>query len=360
MNIILKEIPIRDVFSGYQDLGNDGVVGYGGKLDIRPPFQREFVYKDVQRNLVLDTVIRNYPLNIMYWAVREDGDFEVIDGQQRTISICQFLNGNYSINHKYVWNLSSSEVDDILDYMLMVYWCEGTPEEKLEWFKTINIAGAQLTSQELNNAVYSGPWVTSAKRYFSKIGSPAGDVGGDYLTGSAIRQEYLETAIDWISDGQIKDYMARNQLKNDAKELWDHFLDIIKWIKTTFPNYRKEMKGLDWGKIYRTHAGSIWNPVKLEAEIYQLMIDEDVTSKKGIFEYVLSGNTRLLSIRAFSEKQKREAYERQKGICPVCNKEFKIEEMEGDHITPWHLGGQTISDNCQMLCKSDNRTKGGI
>jgi hypothetical protein len=242
----------------------------------------------------------------------------------------------------------------------MVYWCEGTPEEKLEWFRTINIAGAQLTEQELNNAVYSGPWVTSAKRYFSKVGCPAVDVGGSYLVGSSIRQEYLETAIDWISSGNIKDYMALNQFKSDATELWEYFNKVLKWVRTTFPNYRREMKGIDWGRLYREHSNKSFNPVSLEQQITQLMIDEDVTNKKGIYEYVLTGKSKFLNIRLFSEKQKREAYDRQKGLCIVCGESFQIEEMEADHITPWHQGGQTSSTNCQMLCREDNRRKGGI
>lgn len=209
MKIELKEISIKELSNGYKDNAEDGVIGYNGKLDIRPPFQREFVYGDKERNAVINTIIKNFPLNVMYWAVREDGYFEVIDGQQRTISICQYVNGDFSLEGLAFHNLQNDRQKQILDYKLMVYFCSGTDTEKLEWFETINIAGKELTKQELRNAVYSGPWVSDAKRYFSKNSRPK--IGDDYLNGSANRQEYLETAIDWISAGKIKEYMSKNQ-----------------------------------------------------------------------------------------------------------------------------------------------------
>ena len=239
----------------------------------------------------------------------------------------------------------------------MVYFCSGTPSEKLDWFETINIAGKVLTPQELRNAVYSGSWVSDAKRYFSKNSRPK--IGDEYLTGSANRQEYLETAIDWISKGSIKEYMSKNQHETNSNELWLYFQAVISWIKATFPKYRKEMKGIKWGFLYNDYKDQKFDPKKLEEEITTLMLDEDVENKKGIYTYVLTRKERFLNIRAFSDKQKREAYERQKGICPVCTEEYQIEEMEGDHITPWHLGGKTTADNCQMLCKDDNRRKSG-
>jgi hypothetical protein len=357
MNIELKEIKVRDLTKGYEDNQEDGVIGYDGKLDIRPPYQREFIYKDKQRDAVIDTITKKFPLNVMYWAVREDGEFEIIDGQQRTISICQYVNNDFSINGLAFHNLPKDKQEEILDYELMVYFCEGTDSEKLEWFKTINIAGEKLTDQELRNAVYSGSWVTDAKRYFSKNSRPK--IGDEYLGGSANRQEYLETAIDWISEGKIEDYMSKNQHEPNANELWLYFQAVINWVKATFPKYRKEMKGLSWGTFYNEFKDNKFDSKKLEEQITELMIDEDVQNKKGIYAYVLTGKEKFLNIRAFSDKQKREAYERQKGICVVCKQHFEINEMEADHIDPWHSGGKTIAENCQMLCKEDNRRKSG-
>lgn len=357
MRIELKEITVRKLADGYEDKAEAGVVGYGGNLDIRPPYQREFIYKDKQRDAVINTVTNNFPLNVMYWSVRDDGNFEVIDGQQRTISLCQYVASDFSINGLAFHNLPNDKREQILNYRLMIYFCSGTDSEKLDWFRTINIAGEQLSAQELRNAVYSGSWVSDAKRYFSKTSRPK--IRDDYLNGSAIRQEYLETAIDWISEGNIEGYMSKHQHDKDAIVLWDYFKEVIDWTKTVFTNYRKEMKGVAFGPLYNEFKGKRLDPNKLEKEIAKLMEDEDVTNKKGIYSYVLTRKEKFLSIRAFTKKQKREAYERQKGICPNCKKIWKIEEMEADHITPWHEGGKTIADNCKMLCKEDNRRKSG-
>lgn len=359
MNIELKEITIAELTNGYQDNNENGVVGFGGKLDIRPPYQREFIYKDKQREAVIDTVTKDYPLNVMYWAVRDNGDYEVIDGQQRTISICQFVEGDFAFKSRFFHNLQKDEQEQILNYKLMVYLCSGTDSEKLEWFKTINIAGEKLTEQELRNAVYSGSWVSDAKRYFSKNGCAAYGLGGSYLNGSPIRQDFLETTISWINNGDIEGYMATHQHEPNANELWLYFQNVINWVKVVFPKYRKEMKGIAWGLLYNKFKDQNFDSKKLEEEISRLMQDEDVTNKKGIYEYVLTRNERYLNIRAFSDNQKREAYERQQGICPVCKEHYDIAEMEGDHITPWHSGGRTSVDNCQMLCREDNRRKSG-
>ncbi len=359
MKIEFKEIAVRELTDGYEDNDEAGVLGYSGKLDIRPPYQREFIYKDQQRDAVINTITKDFPLNVMYWAVREDGNFEVIDGQQRTISICQYVEGDFSFNGRYFHNLQSDEKEQILEYKLMVYLCSGTDSERLEWFRTINIAGEKLTDQELRNAVYSGSWVTDAKRYFSKNGCAAYGLGSDYLSGSPIRQDYLETTIKWINDGDIEGHMATHQHKPNANSLWLYFQALIAWVQATFPTYRNEMKGIDWGVLYNSFKDQELDPEKLEAEISRLMEDEDVTKKKGIYFYVLDGKEKHLNIRAFSKNQKREAYERQKGNCPVCSEHFEIEEMEGDHITPWHEGGKTDAENCQMLCKEDNRRKSG-
>lgn len=360
MKIELKEITIRELAEGYvEDTGTGRVSGFGGKLDIRPIYQREFVYKPAQRDAVIDTVFKGFPLNVMYWADREDGTFEVIDGQQRTISICQFANGDFSFFKRYFGNLPADERERFLAYPLMIYVCRGTASEKLEWFKTINIAGEELTPQELRNAVYAGTWTAEAKRYFSRNGCPAYQIGKDYLTGSAIRQDFLETALKWISGGDIEDYMGRHQHDTDASPLWQHFQTVINWVKTLFPRTLKEMKGLPWGELYAAHKDENFNACELEKQIDALLEDPDVTNKKGVFAYVLGGDERELNIRAFDVRMKREAYQRQNGICPHCKKHFKIEEMEGDHITPWREGGKTVAENCQMLCRQCNRIKGG-
>lgn len=357
MNIELKKIKVSELTKGYQDNEENGVIGFDGKLDIRPPYQREFVYGDKERDAVINTLQKDFPLNVMYWAVREDGNFEVIDGQQRTISICQYVKGDFSIDGLAFHNLTKDKQEQILNYTLMVYYCSGTDSDKLNWFETINIAGKVLTDQELRNAVYSGSWVSDAKRYFSKNNRPK--IGDEYLSGSANRQEYLETAIDWISEGNIKDYMSKNQHEPNANELWLYFQSVISWVKATFPNYRKEMKGLKWGFFYNEYKNQKFDSKKLEEQITELMLDEDVQNKKGIYSYVLTGKEKYLNIRAFSDKQKRESYERQKGICIVCKEHFEIQEMEADHITPWHEGGKTTAENCQMLCREDNRRKSG-
>jgi len=360
MKIELTDVSVRELSDDYADNDEGGVVGYSGRLDIRPPYQREFVYKDKQRDAVIDTIFKDYPLNVMYWAVREDGGFEIIDGQQRTISVCQYVCGDFSFDGRYFHNLQADEKEKVLDYKLTVYRCSGTDSEKLAWFKTINIAGEKLTDQELRNAVYSGPWVTSAKPLFSKNNCPAHALGSDYLVGVAIRQEYLETVISWLNNGDVEGYMAAHQHDPNANTEWLYFQSVIAWAKTTFPKYRKEMKGVPWGTLYNAHNATPQDAAKLEQEVARLMADEDVTNKKGIFTYVLTGEERNLSIRAFTDNQKRESYERQGGICPKCRKKFEFSEMEADHITPWSKGGLTTSDNCQMLCREDNRRKSGV
>ena len=363
MKINLREITVRDVFNGYKDSAENGVVGYDGKLNIRPAFQREFVYGEKERNAVLDTVTKGFPLNVMYWCDDGSGNYELLDGQQRTISVCQYVNGDFSLNNRYFHNLTQTEQDQILDYKLMVYICTGNDKEKLDWFKTINIAGVQLTQQELRNAIYTGSWLSDAKRYFSKNGCPAVKIGEKLLSGKMIRQEYLETAIEWIAlteDKEVEAYMAEHQHDSNASALWLHFQNVINWINTIFPKYRKEMKGLEWGRLYFEHKSDSLDPAALELRVSELMQDDDVTAKKGIYEYLLSGDEKHLNIRAFTDNQKREAYERQKGICPTCKKHFEIDEMEGDHIDPWHDGGKTSAENCQMLCRSCNRRKSGI
>ncbi|MGY1409363.1 HNH endonuclease family protein [Luteimonas sp. A611] len=380
MKIDLQRIMVRDLVAGYEDNEELGVRAYGGKLDIRPPFQREFVYKDRQRNAVIETLRREFPLNVMYWAVQEDDTFEVIDGQQRTISICQYVEGDFSIpigGHQLAFhNLRSDQQKQILDYELMVYLCEGSDSEKLDWFKTINIAGEKLTDQELRNAVYHGPWVSAAKRYFSRNGCPAYAIGSDYMTGSPIRQEYLQTAVEWINGGKIDEYMRDHQHDTNANELWLYFKSVIDWVGTAFPKKRPQMKSVKWGLLYKQYEDVKLDPTALEARVDELMTDVDVYNKRGIYEYVLGGesDTKLLEVRVFDEKTKLAAYGKQTkaaqiaGIsnCPMCaagtnnnaNRIYDITEMDADHVTAWSSGGSTTLANCEMLCVSHNRAKG--
>ena len=359
MKIEPKNISVRELFEGYKDNQEAGVVGFSGKLNIRPPYQREFVYKDKQREAVIETIIKGFPLNTMYWAVTDEG-FEVIDGQQRTISVSQYIDGVFSFKDRYFHNLQKDEQETILNYELTIYQCEGNDSEKLDWFRTINIAGEKLTEQELRNAVYAGSWTADAKRYFSKTQCAAWKIGEKYLNGSTIRQEYLETAISWINNGNIEGYMAEHQHDKNANPLWLYFQAVMNWVSATFPKYRKEMKGLEWGTLYNTHKNDELDPDTLEKEVSKLMADDEVTKKRGIYEYLLTGKEKFLNIRAFTDSQKRTLYEMQKGICPSCKDEFEILEMEADHITPWSQGGKTELSNGKMLCRECNRRKSDI
>jgi hypothetical protein len=357
MNIELHEILIKDLVNGYVDNREEGVYGYGGRLNIRPKYQREFVYKDKQRDAVIETVRKDFPLNVMYW-VKNDDSYEVLDGQQRTISICQYVNNDFEIEAMAWANLTNDQQEQILNYKLMIYFCEGTDSEKLDWFRIVNIAGEKLYEQELRNAVYTGTWLTDAKRHFSKSGCAAYQIGKDYINGNAIRQDFLETALDWISGGKIEGYMSRNQHESNANELWLYFQNVINWVKIIFPECRREMKGIAWGEFYNTFGKEKFDSAVMEKQIKTLMMDDDVTKKSGIYPYLLTKDEKYLNIRAFTDSQKRATYEKQKGICPKCKNHFTINEMEGDHITPWSEGGKTQPDNLQMLCKDCNRRKG--
>ncbi|MDE2853296.1 MAG: DUF262 domain-containing protein [Chloroflexota bacterium] len=363
MKIEMLDLTVRDLVDGYHDDGEGGVVGYHGKLDIRPPYQREFIYTGAQREAVITTILDGFPLNVMYWADREDGTYEVIDGQQRSISIGQYHKSDYSLNAQYFHSLDADQKEDFLNYKLMVYVCSGTYRDKIRWFKTVNIAGEKLYDQEIRNAVHSGPWVSDAKGWFSKSGCPAAGLGGDYLAGSPNRQDYLETVIKWISRAktpeQIDDYMSKHQFDANAKPLWDYFRAVIDWVEATFIKKRKRlMKGVDWGSLYNAHKDDDLDPAQLEAETARLILDDDVTNQKGIYPYLLTGDEKHLNIRAFTDGMKLRAYERQGGKCEWCDKEFDLADMQGDHITPWSEGGRTIDSNCQMLCRPCNRKKG--
>ena len=366
MKIQPKEITVEELFEGYEDNDEAGVFAFGSKLDVRPPYQREYVYKERQRDAVVNTVTKGFPLNVMYWSVRDDGRFEVIDGQQRTISICQYVAGDFSFENLYFHNLPDDKKQQILDYKLMIYRCTGTDSEKLDWFLTINIAGKEHTKQELRNAVYAGSWLSDAKRYFSKTGCAAYQIGQDYLDGIPIQQDYLETVIDWMSGACgradiIEKYMGKHQHDANAKPLWNYFQKVMEWVDATFTTKRKFMRGVPWGALYNEYKGKKFNPVKIEKETARLIADDEVTNKRGIYPYLLTGEEKCLNIRTFTDSQKQKAYERQNGHCPDCpkTKRWKFSEMEGDHDTPWHLGGKTNDENCQMRCKEHNRRKSG-
>ena len=369
MQITENRIKVRDVYENYENDDEEGVVGYDDRLDIRPRYQREFVYKDAKRDAVIDTVLQGLPLNVMYWAKTGDDTYEVLDGQQRTISLMEYVDGNFSIKYENnamnFDNLPEDVQERILDYELLVYICDGTDSEKLKWFKTINIAGERLTNQELRNAVYAGPWVSDAKRYFSKTNCPAARYGNSkgcngYVKGESIRQEILETAIEWIADRDgttVYGYMSAHQNDPTAQELWSYFRTVIEWTESLFPVYRREMKGLPWGLWYNQYHEQKYDPKALEDRVSELMADDDVTRKSGVYEYLLTGHERVLNIRAFTDRDRRAAYEKQKGICPLCQQHFELSEMQADHNIPWSKGGKTILENCVMLCVKDNIKK---
>jgi hypothetical protein len=366
MRIELHEIPVKEVVKNYVNNDEEGVIGYNGRLNIRPSFQREFVYKEKQRDEVIRTINNNFPLNVMYWVKNSDGTYGLLDGQQRTVSICEYVDGGFSIDYRFFHNLTDAERNQILDYKLMIYFCEGTDKERLDWFRIINIAGVKLTDQELRNATYTGQWLTESKKWFSKTNCPAYVNGEKYINGVPLRQDYLETNLKWISSKynmEIEDYMAAHHHDTDATELWRYFNDVITWVKIIFPNWRKEMRGLEWGILYNKYEKNKYDIARLEKRIKELIDDDEVESKKGIYEFLLSGETeqKVLNLREFSDKIKIKVYERQKGVCPKCGSEkvYEFEKMEADHIVPWSRGGKTVEENCQMLCMHHNRTKSG-
>lgn len=383
MNIKLFNIKVKDVYKDFIDKGEDGVFAYGGRLTIRPPYQREFVYDLKQQEAVLHTVLKNFPLNTMYWVktntdhpIDEDWQpadtdtFEVLDGQQRTLSVMQFLSHKLQINvdGKAYYNdsLPDDLYDNLMNYDFMIYICEGTTSEKLEWFRVVNVGGVKLTDQELLNSTYTGTWLSDAKRYFSKSNCAAKGLSDKYITGTPIRQELLEKALKGIVEKQgldkIENYMAAHKSDADADELWQYFQDVIHWVEKIFPNYDKSMKGLDWCHLYNKYHAKSYNSSIMATEVRRLLSDEEVEKKSGIYEYLLSKDTdpyagKLLQLRAFSERDKRKAYADQGGICPICGKHFEYEQMAGDHKKPWSKGGQTIPENLQMLCRDCNSRK---
>lgn len=370
MTITEKKVTVRDLVAGYSNDDELGVRGYGGRLDVRPPYQREFIYNEQEQEAVIHTVLCGFPLNVMYW-VRRSADatcpYEVMDGQQRTLSLCEYVAGKFCYDFKFFFNQPADVQQKILDYELQIYVCEGLESEKLAWFRTINIAGKQLTEQELRNAVYGGPFVADAKRHFSKRNCAAWHLAKDLVSGSLIRQEFLERALIWMAAHEtrsgrpqtLEGYMATHQHDPNANNLWTYFQNVCNWALTNFNarRFARIMKGLDWALFYDRYATQTLNVEAMARRIGELLGDGEVQNARGIIPYVLTGDESCLSLRTFPENIKLAAYNKQKGCCNVCGKPFEYAQMEGDHIVPWSKGGRTTEENCQMLCRACNRRK---
>lgn len=378
MNINMIMVPVRDLIQNYsEDDATSRVIAWGGKLDVRPEYQREYVYGEGQRDAVINTVLNGFPLNIMYFVDRKDGTYEVLDGQQRIISICRYAQNKYSVkipsstggfNTVNRPNLFDEQAKQFEDYELMVYICEGTEQEKIEWFQTINIAGEKLENQEILNAVLHCAWVTDAKSLFSRANCAAYKHYGKYMSGECIRQKYLETVFRWAADAEgitgkdaVRSYMMQHRGDINADNLWKYFEDIFTWVNKVFGKYDPNMKGVEWGYLYNAHKDDNLDSAIIQKEVEELMADDEVRAKKGIYSYLLSKRNRederVLNLRAFTETEKKTMYARQKGVCPLCKKHFEYVEMDGDHIKPWSKGGKTSLDNGQMLCRSCNLLK---
>lgn len=385
---LLTDLTVREICEGfvYIQLEGKGLFGWSGKLTIQPEYQRNYLYaeNDGKKEIaVIDSILKDYPIGLIYFNEPDKGKYEILDGQQRITSIGRFVTGKFAIKDKfgmeqYFTGLSQEEQDKILSYKLLVYICNGTEKEIKEWFETINIAGVPLNKQELLNATYSGPFVTLAKATFSNTRNPQLQKWGCYVNGNANRQDILHTALEWVSKGEdnIGGYMSLHRNDNSIEELKNYFDTVIEWAKTIFGEPKSEMKGLEWGAFYERFHKNSYNPAEVQKRVNELYADEYVTNKKGIFEFVLDNEKemKLLSIRIFDDSTKKTVYTRQtnaareQGIsnCPECakghenvrTKIYKITEMDADHVTAWSKGGATTIENCQMLCKPHNRAKG--
>ena len=371
MTIKQIEVTVGEITKGYVNNDEQGVRGYNGLLDIRPPYQREFIYNEKEQQAVITTVLHEYPLNVMYWVKRSDDaecPYEVMDGQQRTLSLCEYVAGKFSYDFKNFFNQPKDIQEKILNYPLTVYVCEGKASEKLEWFKTINIAGKPLNEQEINNAIFAGLFVSDAKRHFSKSNCGAYRLGKDLVNGTPIRQDFLKKALEWMADHETREghrqtavgYMADHQHDPNANNLWTYYQNVLNWAITNFDmkKFKKIMKGLDWALFYDKYHTVTLDTEEMGKRISALMRDSEIQKQAGIIPYVLTGDEHYLDLRAFPEDIKLAVWEQQHHICPLCGKEFDYEFMEGDHITPWREGGRTVIENCQMLCRECNRRKG--
>lgn len=385
MRIYPVAIKVKDIHKGFVDNGEEGVYALNGRLCCRPKYQREYIFNSKQQEAVIQSILNGFPLNTMYWSktsngeneqddgshiVDGDDEFEIMDGEQRTLSVMYFMDRGFPVEvdgRSYYYSSLPTDMRDTVDnYELNIYICEGTPSEKLAWFKVINTACVQLTEQELRNASYTGPWLTDAKTHFSKTNCVAYQLANRYCSKNTIRQELLETALVWICDAKgiddVSEYMSLHQEDEDANELWQYFQEVISWVKRIFEDYYSDMKSVPWGILYNKYHKNTYNTAKISARVRELRADSEVQSLKGIYEFVLCEDKdpfaeRLLGLRKFDERDKRKKYDEQGGICPICHGHFEYEEMEGDHIVPWSRGGKTEYGNLQMLCKSCNKHK---
>lgn len=370
------DLPIRDLVVAYNEDDTTGrVSAMGGRLDVRPEYQREFVYDEKQQSAVINTVMHQFPLNIMYFVRRPDDTFEVLDGQQRIISICRYITnpaisakipaatGGYNmVNFN---NLDTAAKDAFLDYQLRVYICEGTDKEKLDWFQVINIAGEVLEQQEIRNALYHGPWLTSAKSAFSRRNCAAHRKYGKYMAGDYIRQKYLETVFSWKAEQEgftgrdaIVQFMQVHRDDPDANDLWNYYEDVFAWVQKVFgAGFDKSMKGVLWGFLYNAHKDDNLDPTLIQANVERLLADSEVQKKAGIYPYLLTGEEKYLNIRQFDSDVALSVYHAQGGKCALCGQAKDFKEMHADHIQPWSKGGKTVPENCQMLCVQCNLKK---
>jgi len=371
MTIKQKEVTVGEIVKDYVNNDEQGVRGYGGLLDIRPPYQREFIYNEKEQKAVIHTVLHGYPLNVMYWVKRADDaecPYEVMDGQQRTLSICQYVAGKFSYEFKNFSNQPADIRQCILDYKLTIYVCEGEESDKLEWFQTINMKQKPLTEQEIRNAIYAGPFVTDAKKHFSKTNCGAYRLGKDLVNGTLNRQEFLERALEWMADHETRQghrqsvvgYMATHQHDPNANNLWTYFQTVLNWAITNFDmkRFKKIMKGLNWAELYDKYGSETLDTTALGKRISELIRDSEIQRQSGIIPYLLTGDEHYLDLRSFPEDIKLAVWEQQEHKCALCGKEFDFEFMEGDHIKPWREHGRTVAENCQMLCRECNRRKG--
>ena len=384
MKTELKHYTVRDIVEGFQynELEGKGLYGLAGKLTIQPEYQRNYIYADGKRDVaVVESLLKGYPLGLIYFNETPTGQLEVLDGQQRITSFGRYVTGKFAVMSdkqmpNYFSSLPTDQQEFIMNSEILVYVCSGTETEIKSWFKTINIAGVPLNDQELLNAVYSGPFVTAGKAEFSNSQNAYVAMWGAYVAGSVIRQDFWECALDWVSKGQIQEYMAKHRNDKDIKEVKTYFTTVIDWVSSVFIDVEKEMRGLPWGALYEKYGSNPYDAKKVDKRVKELYADEAVTNRKGIFEYILGGETekRLLEIRLFDDRTKRAAYEKQtkvaeqKGVsnCSVCasvqnanqSKIWKISEMDADHVTPWSKGGATAASNCELLCRPHNQAKG--
>lgn len=378
------DITVRAICEGfiYNQLEGKGLFGLGGRLTIQPEYQRNYIYAECKMEVaVIESIMKHYPLGLIYFNKVGDDKFEVLDGQQRITSIGRFVTNKFAVKdangmEQIFTGFDENIQKDILNTPLLIYICEGTESEIKEWFKTINIAGIPLTHQELLNAIYSGPFVTAAKAEFSNSQNANIQKWSYYICGNVKRQEYLECALNWVSHGHIDGYMSRHRYNPDISELKIYFDTVIEWINGVFIDVEKPMKGLEWGRLYETYHAQSYNPQEVHEKVQKLLTDDCVGKPSGVFEYVLGGcvDNRLLEIRVFDDRTKKKVYEaqtkeaeeKQISNCPLCALEstnnhtriWKLSEMDADHVTAWSRGGATDESNCQMLCKTHNRAKG--